>query len=342
MTETAAAPEAAPAPTTATVGEAAPASAPAPAAVPAPTLAEGGNGQDGGTGGAPAAPAPAPLVAAAPASAPPVAAPIDPPAADPDLGDWRAQLAGGDAEFMKRLERYASPAEFGKAHRSLQTKMSSGQVKSVLPPNATAEEVAAYRKENGVPDVPEGYQVPNAEGIDPSVIGMFRDLAHKQNWTPDQFHASLNFFQQTQNTVAKMRDEQDQQYQLQVEDELRKEYGNDFRRNMNVLGNFRESMPDGLPSRLLAGRMADGTRIGNDPQFVKWMVQTGLDFYGTGTIVPAGGSDPAKNVNDAIAAIESEWKTPEGYAAYYKDEAKQTRYRDLLEARDKPGFKRVA
>ncbi|MGF7446190.1 hypothetical protein V7P28_21410, partial [Klebsiella michiganensis] len=76
------------------------------------------------------------------------------------------ELAGDDAKYRKQLERYASPEALAKAHRELQSKMSSGEFRAAkLPENPTNEELARWRKDNGVPDKADDYLADLPSGI---------------------------------------------------------------------------------------------------------------------------------------------------------------------------------
>src|ERR1700758_5352632 len=121
----------------------------------------GGSGQAAAAGGAPA-PAPAPVPAAGDAAA----------AADAGKGgngasdaqgfwpaDWRERVAGEDPRGRERLGRYASPADVAKALIAAQNKISSGELKPALGKNASAEEVAQWRKAHGIPEVPDKYDL---------------------------------------------------------------------------------------------------------------------------------------------------------------------------------------
>ena len=63
--------------------------------------------------------------------------------------DWRDQLAGGDEKLVKRAQRYASPRDVWNALVAAQNRISSGELKSVLPKDAKPEEIAAWRTEQG-------------------------------------------------------------------------------------------------------------------------------------------------------------------------------------------------
>jgi hypothetical protein len=71
--------------------------------------------------------------------------------------DWRQRIAGDDRELFKQLERYATEADFGKAHVSLRGKLSSGEYRRVPGKDATPEDIAAWRADMGLPASAEDY-----------------------------------------------------------------------------------------------------------------------------------------------------------------------------------------
>lgn len=109
-------------------------------------------------------------------------APVDPPA-DPVAGDWpedwRSKAAGGDEKLMKFLERYNSPKAVVGALVDARKLISQG-VNRPPKADATPEEVAAWRAENGIPEKPDGYEVSLPDGFvigeaDKPVVDSFLD-----------------------------------------------------------------------------------------------------------------------------------------------------------------------
>jgi hypothetical protein len=252
--------------------------------------------------------------------------------------DWRAAMAGDDAKFLDRLGRFASPADFARSYRSLETKLSSGEYRRDLPETATDEEKAAWRKEQGIPDKADGYAVELPDGLvlgkdDQPVVDLFKQFAHGRNYTPQQFNEALTWYYETQDALASQREDADAAFRLKSEDALRAEYGADYRRNMNVLGSVRDSMPEDLAARLLAGRLADGTKIGNDPAFIRWMVSLGLELNPASTLVPATAANAGASIAtelESIARLRVE--NPE---KYWKDNELLQRERELIAAQEK-------
>src|SRR5262245_1748274 len=100
----------------------------------------------------PAAPA-APEKPAAPAQpATPAAAPAEPEKKGYWPDGWQARLAGDDPDALKQIGRYASPEEIWKKAKSLERRLSSGELKAVLPKDPKPEDVSAWRKDNGIPE----------------------------------------------------------------------------------------------------------------------------------------------------------------------------------------------
>ncbi len=290
------APAAAPAP-----APAAAAPAPAPAPIPA---APSGAVSTGFVAPTPAAAAPAgdPAPAAAPAPAGTLAsgdAPDAPAATPADWpADWRVKLAGEDKAYLKTLERYASPADMSKALREAQKKISSGDIGKKAPAaDAPAEEVAAWRKENGIPDDPKGYDTDLGNGLvwgeaDKPFLDDFTAFAHGKNMAPAQVKEMLGWYAKTQEQAATERQQADGSFHVESDASLRKEWGVDFKRNLNAIGNLLGTV-DGGADWILTSRTADGKLLGDDPRFVKWLASTAIEVNPVATLLPAGTANPA-------------------------------------------------
>jgi len=258
----------------------------------------------------------------------------------PPQPSWRDQMAGEDKQFRTRLERFKDPTAFAQSYRSLETKLSSGEYKKALPEGATAEETATWRKENGIPDKADAYleklALPN--GIvtgeeDKPILADFATLAHGKNWTPGQFNEAVSWYFETQNKQVAAQQAADRDYMTTAEEQLHTSWGADYRANKNVIGSVRDSMPESLQSRLMSGRTADGKMIGNDPEFLNWIVQVGREMNPAATLLPAGTTDPNKGVDAELAAIrELRRNDPDKYD---QDKKLQAREIELLDAQSK-------
>jgi hypothetical protein len=251
---------------------------------------------------------------------------------------WRDELAGGDERFRKRAERWPSLADVGRSYLALEHKLSSGEYKRALPKDASPDEVAAWRAENGIPRSWEDYTIELGNGMaageaDRPLLMAFAQFAHARGLSNADANDFATWYFEHQDALVSQREDTDAEFRLKTEEELREEMGPDYRRNINVANAMLGAMPGELAGRLAQGRMADGTKIGNDPAFLRWLIGLGLDMNPTATLVPAGTGDAGSTLDDEIGAIKAYMRT--NRADYAKDEKMQARYRDLLAARDR-------
>lgn len=246
--------------------------------------------------------------------------------------DWREQMAGGNDKLLKQLKRYASPNTVASAFQSLRARLDSGEFKKGLAADATDDEIAAYRKDNGIPEKPEGYAMPEGLAIgdeDKPIIDDFLKNAHARNLPPSEVQANIKWFYAAQEQMRQQMAEHDLSFKANAEDELRNEWGNEFRANINAIkGYCQQTMPDGLMDRVLGGRLADGSLIGNDPGFLRWIDARRRDENPYPTTVGAGQSSPLESIEAELATLQKRMGTKE----WYQDEKAQARYRELVDA----------
>lgn len=295
---------------------------------------------------APAAPAPAPAPLAddpptpAPAADP---APAAPPAGDPPPAagdwpeDWRTKYSQ-DPAVLKRLERYASPKAAIDALFAAQTRISKGDLLPTLKENATPEDVAEYRTAHGIPLEATGYEINLPNGLvigdaDKPVVDEFLARAHAQNMHPSQVNDALGWYFDKQEQARVAQEARDTEHRMATEDELRAEFGPDYRLNVKLAHEILSSAPGDLSDKLLGGRLADGKLIGNDPDVVRWLTKLSRELNPVATVVPGSGTNAVQAVESEMASMKklmgdrnSEyWKGP--LAAKH-----QARYKQLVEA----------
>lgn len=301
-----------------------PAPEPSPSPAPAPTLIE----------------TPEPTPSPEPAPTP---APGDPPA---PAGDWRARMAGDDKEALKRLGRFPDEGALFKSYRALEQKLSSGEVVKKLAPGASAEEVATWRKENGIPDKPEAYidAFKSPAGIvlseaDKPIVSEIAAAALDGNVSPDQFNKIVEKYYQVQEAQAAQQAEADATYKQQSEDVLRGVWqGAEFRQNLQAVQNLMAGWPDGLAAAVLAGRDPDGRKLGDNPALVQQFASLARELHPMASLVPAGSSDPNKAGAGRLAEIKGWMGAPRNSPEakkYWSDEKVQQEYRDLIDAQNK-------
>lgn len=252
--------------------------------------------------------------------------------------NWRDILAGGDEAFRKQLERMTDPTQVAKNYRELEKKKGTGELKKSLPEGATAEEVTNWRKENGIPAEHtaylEGLQLPSGMAIgeaDMPIVDGFLKRMHEQNTPPAIAQQALSYYYESVQQQADEMAQRDAQLHQTAQDELRADWGNEYRMNVGAVKSLlTNKFGEDVASSLYTARLADGSVLGNNPAVLKGLAQIAREIDPAATVVPGVTNAPAA-IESEIAQIESKM----GTAAYYADQGMQKRYLDLVTARDK-------
>lgn len=250
--------------------------------------------------------------------------------------DWRTKMAGGDEAALKRLARYADPTAAVKALSSLQERISKGELKSPLGKDATPEQVAAWRTENGIPAEPTKYDLGDlkVDAADKPIVDSFLATAHAKNMTNDQAKEAIGWYYAEVTRVAEERAAADKTAARAAEDTLRAAWGNtEYRANLASVNNLLATAPEEVRDNLTYGRLADGTPILAHAPTVQYLLSLALEINPASVIDIPGGGSRMDSVDSEIAKIEDTMR--EDRTAYNKDERMQQRYRDLLGAKEK-------
>lgn len=269
--------------------------------------------------------------------------------------DWRQKAAehyaAGDKKAfdreLRRLERVADPAGLYGMYRELDNRLNGGGLIKVPGKDAKPEEIAAYHKALGVPEKPEDYfkQVKLENGAvigeaDKPMVDAFAAALHKAGAPPAAMNAALSWYYKQQEDNAAALDQADDTYRRESEKALKEEWGPAFKRQTNAIATLFAAAPGGtdinntkgLMARIMGGRTADGKIIGNDPDMIRFLVSMASEVNPAVTVVEEG-SQGGMTIDAEISSIEKDMR--ENRPAYFKDEKKQSRYRDLLNAREK-------
>lgn len=304
---------------------------------------------------APAAAAPAEAPATAPAAAPaaapsPAAATATPAVAAPAPVEgywptnWRDTVSKADEKKLATLQRYASPEKALEALFSAQERIRSGELKPVLKKDASADELNEWRTAHGIPVTADKYDLGKDFKLDESDQETASELfkaAHESNQTPDQIKSTLKALKALQDKSVADMIASDKLKQQQSEDTLRAEWGPEFRLNINLAHSLLDgAATPGLKAKFLDARLPDGTLVGSSPEMLGLLVQLSRIQNPTGVVVPGSEANPMQGVESEIEKIEKTMR--ENRTAYNKDEKMQSRYRDLLGAREKLAPRKAA
>lgn len=326
----------------------------------APEMGAGGGGAEAPAAAAPVAIASEPAAAAAvppatpaePAAAPatlasggnpievkPVTAPADFPA------DWREKAAGDDKAALNELKRYASPIDAFKALRTLKAQISAGELKppaKPLPDNATPEQVAAWRKEQGLPGAVEDYltNLKPGEGIVPGeadkpLLAAVADMAFKANYPQQTVNDFVGMYYKLQNQQAAQRAESDRDLEIASQQQLIAEMGQDFKPNMMACSSFWKEQPAGMADMVLGARTPEGRVLGNIPEIASWFSSLAREINPAATLLPAGGDTSASGVASRMAEIEKSMYIDGKPNPAYFGGPMEKEYRTLIDAQER-------
>lgn len=241
--------------------------------------------------------------------------------------DWREKLAKDDAKALNRLKRFASPENLVRTLMEQDRKISSGEYKKGLGDNPSEEEIAAYRKANGIPEeaTAEGYGVDfpenfEASDADKAELGEFLKAMHDQNASPavvkSAWDTYLGMREKAEQDAYDVAQQRTQDYKV----ELKTEYGKDYDRNTRIGDNFLASQLGENASDLTGLTLADGTKLGDNPNFVRFIVNAGLNAADDEAVATAE-LDGGQSIEDAYkTAMDLKFTDPK---KYHSDEHQQ-------------------
>lgn len=325
-----------------------PAPAPAPtdaSATPAPVATPSVNPQDDpvaaqpawdGKTAAPAAPPTAPIDTALTTTAQPSTG------VWPD--DWRQRIANDVPEGDERtkalnlLQRLNDPAALLKKVREQDRLISSGAHRKAPGADATPEAMAAYRMEMGIPDKPEGYLEKLTDGFvigedDKPLVNLFLESMHKENAPPSTVQSALSAYYEIQEQAQAEFIKEQTVVKEQTVDQLRQKWGGEFRANMNSINNIVDGYFGPVADMIKTAILPDGTPLMNNKDALEGLAALAREINPGAAIIPAGGGNIDQSIDTEIGKIEERMK--KDYHGHMRDTAAQTRYGQLLEAREK-------
>lgn len=249
--------------------------------------------------------------------------------------DWRQKIAGTDEKELARLQRLAAPTDLYKSYRALEQRVSSGELKAdkPFPEKGTPAEQNAWRKEQGIPESHDKYEI-KLEGReigddDKPLIDSFLKEAHAVNMPPTHAKAAVAAYYKLQDEAVKKAQEAEAEKIKTTEDTLRAEWGNDYRRNLSVVDGFLDGYVSAESP--MKGQIKNAVKA--NAEFAKLMARVALEINPSATVVPNAGANLASSIDDELAAIAKERKT--NPKAYFKNETMLKRERELLDAKSR-------
>lgn len=253
--------------------------------------------------------------------------------------DWREQIATGlnlDEGKKNMLGRYQSFDKFTEAFFHAQDKIRSGEAKTppTLPENPTPEQLAEYRTKVGLPTTVDDYKISPPQGVtateqDQRIIDAVRQYAFENNLKPDVANnlLAVQFKAREQELQAAINQHGiDKQTATR---QLRETWGSDFETNNNMVNNLLSGLPSNVQESVLGAQLADGRMLFNSPEVMVWLADLARAVNPAATVLP-NSNNPVAGIAEEIKQLESRMGTPE----WYRDDAAQKRYQQLVVARE--------
>ncbi len=253
--------------------------------------------------------------------------------------NWREEMAGGDEKKLTRLGRFDQPGRVLDSYLELEQKHSSADIRSPFPDKGSDDDKATWRESNNVPAEAGGYFDGLPDGItvseeDRAGMDTLAEAMHAVNASPVQTHAAMGAYYSVVENLKDVRAELDVTAKRDTDDDLDELYGTaGRRRNINDLSSWIGTAGDEVKADILGARTPDGTPLGSNSDFLKWMIGQMRALNPLVTVPGLGAGDPALAINDEIAEIEK--VIANDGKAYRADKKMNARYLTLIEARDK-------
>ncbi len=142
-----------------------------------------------------------------------------------------------------------------------------GADKLPLPANPTDADLDNIYSKLGRPESADGYEIaPDGVIVTEDVAKSYSEMAHTLRLTPDQASGILEYYKGIASSASEMSIEAETQQRNSTEMALRQEWGDEFDARLSDAGKIAKQFGG---ADLLDMQLADGTKVGNHPDFIK-------------------------------------------------------------------------
>lgn len=181
-----------------------------------------------------------------------------------------------------------------------------GADKIPMPVNPTDEDLDKIYGRLGRPESPEGYSIqPDGQFVTEESANGYKDIAHRLRLTPDQASGILEYYKSVSQSGAEAIQANQAELMAQTETQLKAEWGDSYD---NKVAAAAEVVNEFASPDILDMQLADGTKIGNHPEFIKAFAKM-ADFRHSVTSedtvsdAPRTGNATAQSAQQEIDAI---------------------------------------
>jgi hypothetical protein len=171
----------------------------------------------------------------------------------------------------------------------------------VLPKNATPEQVAQWRTENGIPEAPTSTtQADGGKGADedkPLIDGLLKTLHAQERLGNAGASAAVDWYYEEVQQRTNERLQKDVDFARQTEDALRTEWGGEYKLNMQPHQGPGRHGARGRARAHQGRRLANGDPLLSHPGSLKWLVGMAREINPPTALVPNGSSNPSQAID---------------------------------------------
>lgn len=232
-----------------------------------------------------------------------------------------------------------------KALRDLQLRVSAGELRApVKPPaaDATPEQVAAWRKDQGLPEKAADYvsNLKLANGVVPGeddkpLLEAVAEMAHKGNYPQATVNDFVGIYYDLQDRLTAQREEADADFKVASLEEAMRAEGADFKRNSGALESFWREQPSGIADTVLGARTADGRTVGELPAVRSWILGLQREINPAATLLPPNTDGSVQSIQNRMTQIEAMMYVDGKPNPAYFGTGLEKEYRDLIDAQQR-------
>ena len=213
--------------------------------------------------------------------------------------------------ILNQLGRYRSSFDYMLSGFSAQERIRAGELRSQLPEDASEEDRAAWRAENGLPPAAKDYEFPKVPGhkwtdADKPYIDSFKQLAFTENMTQSQLDKAAAWYA---DTVAKQQAAYWEAAQVtdaedgdRMRETLRGELGPDYKPTASLVRRFLEDpamMDESARTAFTQARWTDSNGVSrkliNNPDVLRIIIDAAKNTYGDASFIRGDGRTNAQN-----------------------------------------------
>lgn len=253
--------------------------------------------------------------------------------------DWREQFVKDIADETERekalnqMKRFQSPSEVSKAMLTIRQRLSTGEYQRAMPDPSDEAAVREWRSEQGLPEDPSGYELPVADGVkyedmndqQKAVYEGWQKVFHENNVKPELARSLTEYANDIYQSQLEALAEWDAQMADKSEDDLRADWGAEFRTNIKMnIAYLNNTLGEDGAKQFLDARLPDGTAVKHSVQIAK-MLNDAARGAGLTSTFESGEVVAGQSLLDKKAEIEQLMKT--NLSEYNK---RKPEYEDIL------------